>query len=108
MPLKLILMLLALAALLAGCGDDGGGSSDDAEAALAVPWVDPDGDPPYIGSLSVNPGDGSIFMGTNTGPVPDPEGGRQAGQGHRAAQDRRTARAPCPSRWWRSSPGPTS
>ena len=67
MPVKLILTLLALAALLAGCGDDGGGSSDDAEAALAVPWVDPDGDPPYIGSLSVNPGDGSIFMGTNTG-----------------------------------------
>ncbi len=75
MTSKAILMLLALAALLAGCGDDGGGSSDDAEAALAVPWVDPDGDPPYIGSLSVNPADGSIFMGTNTGLFSIPKAG---------------------------------
>lgn len=74
MSLKLVLTLLALAALLAGCGDDGG-SSDDAEAALAVPWVDPDGDPPYIGSLSVNPGDGSVFMGTNTGLFEIPKAG---------------------------------
>src|SRR5688500_1167458 len=79
MPLKLILMLLALAALLAGCGDDGGGRSDDAEAALAVPWVDPDGDPPYIGSLSVNPADGSVFMGTNTGLLSIPTAGDQPG-----------------------------
>jgi hypothetical protein len=73
MPLKLFLLLLACAALVAGCGDDGGG--DDAQAALAVPWVDPDGDPPYIGSLSVNPGDGSIFMGTNTGLFEIPKAG---------------------------------
>src|SRR5215212_9024616 len=73
MPLKLILVLLACAALVAGCGDDGG--DDDAQAALAVPWVDPDGDPPYIGSLSVNPGDGSVFMGTNTGLFKVPEAG---------------------------------
>ena len=74
MPLKLILVLLACAALVAGCGgDDGGG--DDAQAALAVPWVDPDGDPPYIGSLSVNPSDGSIFMGTNTGLFEIPKAG---------------------------------
>src|SRR5829696_78585 len=74
MPLKLILVLLACAALVAGCGgDDGGG--DDAQAALAVPWVHPDGDPPYIGSLSVNPGDGSIFMATNTGLFQIPEAG---------------------------------
>ena len=66
MPLKLILVLLACAALVAGCGgDDGGG--DDAEAALAVPWVDPDGDTPYIGSVSVNPADGAIYLGSNTG-----------------------------------------
>src|SRR5215218_5011384 len=73
MPLKLFLVLLACAALVAGCGDDGG--DDDAQAALAVPWVDPDGDPPYIGSLSVNPGDGSIFMGTNTGLFEIPKAG---------------------------------
>ncbi len=64
-PLILVL-LAAAAALAAGCGDDGGGSGEPA-ADLAVPWVDPDGDPPYIGSLSVNPRDGSLLMGTNTG-----------------------------------------
>jgi photosystem II stability/assembly factor-like uncharacterized protein len=73
MPLKLILLLLACAALLAGCGGDEGGG--DAEAALAVPWVDPDGDTPYIGSVSVNPGDGSIYMGTNTGLFEIPKAG---------------------------------
>jgi hypothetical protein len=58
--------LLLLAAFAAGCGDDAGG--DTAEPAeLAVPWVDPDGDPPYIGSLSVNPADGALWMGSNTG-----------------------------------------
>src|SRR5215216_702959 len=77
MPLKLIVGLLVCAALLAGCGGDDGDGSGDAEASLAVPWVDPDGDPPYIGSLSVNPGDGSIFMGTNTGLFRIPkEGGK--------------------------------
>jgi photosystem II stability/assembly factor-like uncharacterized protein len=74
MPLKLILALLACAALIAGCGSDDGGSTD-AEAALAVPWVDPDGDAPYIGSLSVNPGDGSLVMGTNTGLFEIPKAG---------------------------------
>ena len=77
MPLKLILLLLACAALIAGCG--GGDESTADEAQLAVPWVDPDGDPPYIGSLSVNPKDGTIFMGTNTGLFSIPkEGGRPA------------------------------
>ena len=72
-------LLLALAAvslaLLAGCGDDGGNTS--AGPAPAVAWVDPDGDPPYIGSLSVNPKDGSLLLGTNTGlfRIP-PEGGK--------------------------------
>jgi photosystem II stability/assembly factor-like uncharacterized protein len=74
MPHKLIFVLLACAALVAGCGGDSG-SSGGSEASLAVPWVDPDGDPPYIGSLSVNPGDGSIFMGTNTGLFEVPKGG---------------------------------
>jgi photosystem II stability/assembly factor-like uncharacterized protein len=75
MPLKLILVLLACAALLAGCGgdDDDGGSADASQ--LAAPWVDPDGDPPYIGSLSVNPGDGTIYMGSNTGLFQIPEAG---------------------------------
>ena len=50
MRLTLILVLIAGAGLLAGCG--GSESSADSETALAVPWVDPDGDPPYIGSLT--------------------------------------------------------
>jgi photosystem II stability/assembly factor-like uncharacterized protein len=64
--LALLLIVLALAGVLAGCGDDDSAGAD-AEAELAVPWVDPDGEPPYIGSLSVNPADGTLLMGTNTG-----------------------------------------
>ena len=74
MPRKPILALIACAVLLAGCGG-GGESSAESEAALAVPWVDPDGDPPYIGSVSVNPGDGSVFMATNTGLFQIPKAG---------------------------------
>ncbi len=69
----LILVLLAGAGLLAGCG--GSKSSAGSDAALAVPWVDPDGDAPYIGSLSVNPDDGSVFMATNTGLFRVPKAG---------------------------------
>ena len=69
-----ILVLLAAAVLLAGCGGEGSSSGTPA-ADLAVPWVDPDGDPPYIGSLSVNPGDGSLMMGTNTGLFEIPKAG---------------------------------
>jgi BNR/Asp-box repeat len=67
-----IALLLLAAVALAGCGgEDAGGSGAD----LAVPWVDPDGEPPYIGSLSVNPEDASVLMGTNTGLFRiDPEG----------------------------------
>jgi hypothetical protein len=68
---------LMLALALAACGDDADSAGDGAQSALAVPWVDPDGEPPYIGSLSVNPSDGSLFMGTNTGLFRiDPSGGR--------------------------------
>src|SRR5215217_5719918 len=72
--LTLLLVLLAGPGLLAGCG---GGSKSPADSATgpAVPWVDPDGDPPYIGSLSVNPGDGSLMMGTNTGLFEIPKAG---------------------------------
>jgi len=62
---RLILALVG-AVLLAGCGGDGSSPATPA-AELAAPWVDPDGDAPYIGSLSVNPSDGSLIMGTNTG-----------------------------------------
>ncbi len=77
MRTSLIAIALVLAALLAGCGDDE--SSAGADAALAVPWVDPDGDPPFIGSLSVNPSDGTLLMGTNTGLFKVPaDGGKPA------------------------------
>jgi hypothetical protein len=57
------LAALLLIAGVAGCGDD----SSAGASAPAVAWVDPNGDPPYIGSLSVNPADSSLLMGTNTG-----------------------------------------
>ena len=63
-----------LAVALGGCGDDDGASPDGAEAGLAVPWVDPDGDPPIVGSLTVNPADSTLYMATNTGLFRIPEG----------------------------------
>ena len=77
MRVLLLLALLALLGSLSACGGQESGASE--EAQLAVPWVDPDGEPPYIGSLSVNPGDGSLLMGTNTGLFEIPsEGGKPA------------------------------
>ena len=32
-----------------------------------MPWVDPDGDAPIVGALTVNPADSRLFMSTNTG-----------------------------------------
>ena len=58
--------MLLVAAAVAGCGGDDGSPAGD-DAGLAVPWVDPDGDPPYIGGLTVNPADGTLFMASNTG-----------------------------------------
>jgi hypothetical protein len=67
--------LCLLAAALVGCGgDDDGASADDSGDGLAVPWVNPDGDPPIVGSLSVNPADSTLYMGTNTGLFRIPEG----------------------------------
>lgn len=59
------MVLLVAAATLSACGAEE--SSPTASSHLAVPWVDPDGDPPIVGSLSVNPADASLVMGTNTG-----------------------------------------
>ena len=61
------------ALLLAGCGGEEESTATDT-SALAVPWVDPDGDPPIVGSLTVNPADSVLFMGTNTGLFRIPEG----------------------------------
>jgi hypothetical protein len=32
-----------------------------------VPWLDPDGEEPLVGSLAVNPADGALWMSTNNG-----------------------------------------
>jgi hypothetical protein len=66
-PVHRLVLIALVATLLAGCGgdDDASGGSDASE--LAVPWVDPDGDPPIVGGLSVNPADGVLLMTTNTG-----------------------------------------
>ena len=71
--MRLWLALALVGALLAGCGEEDT-SSDDPAAGLAVPWVDPDGDPPIVGSLTVNPADSTLFMATNTGLFRIPEG----------------------------------
>lgn len=71
---RLGVVLVALMAAV-GCGGDDGGTSTAATSELAVPWVDPDGDPPIVGSLSVNPADSMLYMGTNTGLFRIPEGG---------------------------------
>jgi hypothetical protein len=68
----LALGLLALA--FGGCGSDDGAAAENAAEGLAVPWVDPDGDPPIIGSLTVNPADSTLYMATNTGLFQIPEG----------------------------------
>jgi hypothetical protein len=50
----------------------GSGSSTEDEPAtsaeeLAVPWVDPNGQSPIVGSVDVNPADDSLWLSTNTG-----------------------------------------
>jgi photosystem II stability/assembly factor-like uncharacterized protein len=70
---RLWVVLALVCALIAGCGDDSA-ATDEPAADLAVPWIDPDGDPPIVGSLAVNPADSTLFMATNTGLFRIPEG----------------------------------
>jgi hypothetical protein len=63
--LALLVALLAAAALGA-CGGEGNGAEEPG-TPLAVPWLDPDGEFPVVGSLGVNPADGKLWMATNTG-----------------------------------------
>jgi hypothetical protein len=70
---RLWVALALVCALIAGCGDDSA-AADEPAADLAVPWIDPDGDPPIVGSLAVNPADSTLFMATNTGLFRIPEG----------------------------------
>ncbi len=68
-----VLLIALLAAALAGCGDD----SATIEAGPAAPWVDPDGDPPIVGSLTVDPADSVLYMATNTGLYRIPPGAKK-------------------------------
>ena len=62
------LLLAGIAAvLLAGGGDDGDEEAATAPQDLAVPWVDPDGAVPVVGSVDVDPADDSVWLSTNTG-----------------------------------------
>lgn len=68
--MAIALMILAVsgvvAFLLFGSGRTERERGTD-RAALAVPWLDPDGQPPIVGALDVNPGDDSLWIASNTG-----------------------------------------
>jgi photosystem II stability/assembly factor-like uncharacterized protein len=69
-----VVLVAIVAAALGGCGGEEDDTTETATSGLAVPWVDPDGDPPIVGSLSINPADSVLYMGTNTGLFRIPEG----------------------------------
>jgi photosystem II stability/assembly factor-like uncharacterized protein len=71
--LVLGLLLLGAAALVA-CGGDDDEPAGEPASRLAVPWLDPDGEFPVVGSLAVNPADGVLWMATNTGLFRVPDG----------------------------------
>ena len=77
--LLVLITLLATVAIGACGGDDGGGEggSEQSSESLAVPWLDPDGDFPVVGSLSINPADDVLWMSTNTGLFRVPGGGKR-------------------------------
>jgi hypothetical protein len=79
--LVLTLALFAATALGACGGDEGGGSDEPAsKGSLAVPWLNPEGDFPVVGSLTVNPADGMLWMSTNTGLFRVPGGANEPEQ----------------------------
>ena len=66
-------LVVAVAAALSGCGGDASSAPPAAGAR-----VDPDGDPPYVGSLSADPGDGTLYLATNRGLFSIRKGSRAA------------------------------
>lgn len=74
-----LVVLACVAAAVGGCGGEEEPPVTE-PSGLAVPWVDPDGDPPIVGSLSVNPADSTLYMGTNTGLFRIPEGASEPEQ----------------------------
>jgi hypothetical protein len=76
-PARRLVLALALlwAAGLGACGGDESGSGGQPRGdAPAVPWLDPAGDFPVVGSLAVNPADATLWMATNTGLFRVPRG----------------------------------
>ena len=73
---KPLTVALLAAALVAGCGDE----EPAPPAAPAGGWVDPAGEEPIIGSLSVNPSDGVPWLSTNTGLFRIPDGAEEPEQ----------------------------
>jgi hypothetical protein len=66
--LVLAVALLAAAAFGAcGGGDGGEAGAQNPAGSSAIPWLDPGGDYPVVGSLAVNPADDTLWMSTNTG-----------------------------------------
>lgn len=62
-----VLLVAGVAAvLLIGGGEPEEAASVDPQS-LAVPWVDPDGVTPVVGSVDVNPADDALWLSTNTG-----------------------------------------
>jgi hypothetical protein len=54
--------VLAAVVALAGCGGGDASAPRDVSAR-----IDPDGDPPMVGSLGADPGDGTLYLATNRG-----------------------------------------
>jgi hypothetical protein len=76
----LLLISGIAAALLAGGGDDPEEGTAVDPQSLAVPWVDPDGVTPIVGSVDVNPADDTVWLSTNTGLWRVPPEGREPEQ----------------------------
>jgi hypothetical protein len=76
-----VLLLSGIAAvLLAGGGDESDTATAVDPQTLAVPWIDPDGVTPLVGSVDVNPADDSVWLATNTGLWRVPPGGGEPEQ----------------------------
>jgi len=73
----LLLVALLAAAALGACGGEDGAAGQEQDAQLAVPWLDPDGDFPIVGSMTINPADGRLWISTNTGLFRVPGEGRK-------------------------------
>jgi photosystem II stability/assembly factor-like uncharacterized protein len=75
---RLLLLLVACltAVALSACGGEGDAEQGEEAAQLAIPWLDPDGQFPVVGSLAVNPADDTLWMATNAGLFRVPASGK--------------------------------